>query len=1208
MESDDDDFLVGLDCVEDKEKFIEFIQERELRGVSKLFNPDQHCDGIYHVSERSGLEFFHGTRSFINKTAPFDSLKAEIGLMTAEQILTTMLQSDYVNGFESIWTIERAQELLDDFQLAIREEVKRFNENRPSQKIGVGTRVVEKEQTRETESEVSTHLESAVYFILFICCILLIFFSFFAWSVNPFRSTVMFLVRDALTFFLFSYLCKSEGKIELNSEVLGYIILLTIVNVYLTTRVSWYKDRNETCIQRAKDFPSRSNFSLLFSVDSLRESCNSRQLQYALGKLSKYLTALDTYSTEEFMKVPKSGVFISILFIPTTGCYWYFVDFNLQKICVVLLPSFFVATIEQLQVKYSLLKERKTKQEFNKVQKKKMEKFLSDRAVDQLLAGDPELVEDKNVYESKDCVMQRQSAGKLFELSQSSYDISRIMAFPNQKIRDLRFDALGCYFWLMKLKSAGILLYASAFLLVLLSVALMFIPIRRTSLQKDMDPDVFFGFSLDNMTSDWANINKNLTAFISDIDSIHALHTVSNWKKSFDRFEGRFNENSSRFSEAHHYLEWMNQEPIIWSVMAPLTRISQKFGIPSSFKFRFRYEIEANNNESEVIDTVQRIDTLLNKYKGILSSPIVDGVLYEYYHGNLVVWNSFIFNELLASGILSAFFALIVVVFSITPSILSVLIFSFFIIGSRLEIAAVISLFSLDNQRIYTDSAVLFAFLVSWAPFYELSLFRRRLLHKLKTRCTPELSTRKRIRPPFTKAVDTAQFFAIILAASLIIAIVAGVVPQFRTFLLPTVILIVIQLIAFGNSIAVLVATNQMFEQEVRNFLDNEFELGNGTTAGQVCHMAQKLLPPKYDISITMDKYPIHPTSISKFYAPKRNPKSNNETDTDKEDEEAGTSSSNDVSQEEANHRVGEHVMPWHFVLGGLPVDVTTRPEHIINGPFGRISRGGMREHEITSELEEQEDYSSSESSSIEDVDSEGAPDEEIRNQEENIMNKIEKVEKDVADKEKEPKENIHQADSTQGRVPNFDDPNVPGPSHRYERNDEGIRTDNVPADLPGEVPENPNPPTHITIYRSQHIHEMDPVIDRTIPRDPRTEPPNINETIQLNHNPTLPPHPRRNQYPGTFTRAMISYCEDVYWTYNQGRLPANVTMPPRPFDWNSRRPAPPEDFNYNPPPGQPSIPIPAEAMALREERARAQREQQGQRDASQSPSPEPGL
>ncbi|KAF1766431.1 hypothetical protein GCK72_006388 [Caenorhabditis remanei] len=1205
---DDDEFLIGLDCVENKTKFIEWIQERELRRVSKPFNPNQQCDGIFKNSEGSGLEFFYGTRSFGNNTAPFDKMKAEIGLMTPEQILTTMLHSDYVNGFESIWTIERAQELLDDFRLAIRQEVKRFNENRSSLKIGVDTRVVEREESNETELEISSNLDSVVYFILFIRCVLLIFFAFFAWSVNPLRSAVMFLVRDALTSLLFSILCKSDGHIELNSELLGYIILLTIVNTYLTTRVSWYKDRNETCIQRAKDFPSRSNFSLLFSIDSLRENCDSRQLQYALAKLSKYLTALDTYSTETFMQLPNYWPFISILFVPITGCYWYFVDFNLPKIFVVLLPSFIVTTIEQRQVEKSLLKERKAKKEFQKVQKKKMEKFLSDGAVDRLLSGNLESVEDKKLYKSKDCVIHKESAGRLYELSRSSYDVSKIMAYPNQRVRDFRFDALGCYFWLMKLKSAGILLYGSAILFVLLSVAVMFIPIQRTSLQKDMNNEVYFGFSINNMSSDWTNINKKLHAFNSEIDSIQSLQTISNWKKGFDRFEGRFYKNSSRTSDANHYVEWMNQEPINWSVMAPLTRISPKFGIPSPFKFRFRYQIEVNNNESEVIDTVQRIDTLLTKYKGTLSSPIVDGVLYEYYHGNAAVWNSFVFNELLASGILSAFFALIVVIFSITPSISSVLIFSFFVIGSRLEIAAVISLFSLDNQQLYTDSAVLVGFLVAWAPFYELSLFRRRLLYKLKTRCTPELSSGKRIRPPFTKAVDTAQVFAIVLAASLIIAVVAGVVPEFQTFFWPTVILIVVQLVAFGNSIAVLVATNQMFEREVRNFLDNEFELGNGTTAGQVCHMAQKLIPPKYDIPIPMNDFHIRPTNMSKFYAPppakKRAKQTNNETDPEKKEDEPGTSNANNVSQEEAAHRLA--ILPWHFVLGGIPVDLTTRSDQIINGPFIGISSDAMRTHEINSELEDQDDYSSE--SSVEDVESDPAPEEEIKYHEENMLHMIEKVQKDAA--EKEAKEKVHQVESAQRRAPNFDDPNVAGPSHRYQRNEERISTDIVPADPPREIPANPvPPPTHVLVQRAPRPHEMPPVIDRTIPRDPRTEPPNLQECIQQNDDPSLPPHPRRHQYPDHYGRAMISYCEDVYWTYNDGRLPPNIAMPPRPFDWHYRRVAPPEDFNYVPPPGQPSIPIPAEAMALREERARAHREQE-QRDNSQSPSPspEPGL
>ncbi|KAF1746420.1 hypothetical protein GCK72_022875 [Caenorhabditis remanei] len=135
------------------------------------------------------------------------------------------------------------------------------------------------------------------------------------------------------------------------------------------------------------------------------------------------------------------------------------------------------------------------------------------------------------------------------------------------------------------------------------------------------------------------------------------------------------------------------------------------------------------------------------------------------------------------------------------------------------------------------------------------------------------------------------------------------------------------------------------------------------------------------------------------------------------------------------------------------------------------------------------------------------------------------------------------------------------------------------------------NAPTHCFISRTPLPHEMPPVIDRTISRDPRIEPPSIEECIQAHSDPILPPHPRAGQYPRYYSRAMVAYCEDVYWTYNIGRLPPGVHMPPRPRDWMSRRMAPPEDFNYVPPPGNPSIPIPPEAMALHEERVRAHRE-----------------
>uniref|UniRef100_A0A8R1HV24 Uncharacterized protein n=1 Tax=Caenorhabditis japonica TaxID=281687 RepID=A0A8R1HV24_CAEJA len=111
----------------------------------------------------------------------------------------------------------------------------------------------------------------------------------------------------------------------------------------------------------------------------------------------------------------------------------------------------------------------------------------------------------------------------------------------------------------------------------------------------------------------------------------------------------------------------------------------------------------------------------------------------------------------------------------------------------------------------------------------------------------------------------------------------------------------------------------------------------------------------------------------------------------------------------------------------------------------------------------------------------------------------------------------------------------------------------------------------------------------RDIPRDPLTEPPNVDEFVELFYGITER-HPRADQYPASFSRAMIEYCEDPYWTRRTVPLPRGVTVPPRPSDYYHIRDEtpPPEDFNFVPPPGSIPLIIPPEAWALREERRRA--------------------
>ncbi|CAA91757.2 MX region of TRA-2 Related [Caenorhabditis elegans] len=105
-------------------------------------------------------------------------------------------------------------------------------------------------------------------------------------------------------------------------------------------------------------------------------------------------------------------------------------------------------------------------------------------------------------------------------------------------------------------------------------------------------------------------------------------------------------------------------------------------------------------------------------------------------------------------------------------------------------------------------------------------------------------------------------------------------------------------------------------------------------------------------------------------------------------------------------------------------------------------------------------------------------------------------------------------------------------------------------------------------------------------PRNYFTEPPSIECCVRENQG--LPPHPRANQYPAHFCKAMVAYCEDPYWTERTVPLPPGLVVPRRPLDYYNIIPnlsPPPEDFNWIPPNEPPPIEIPKEAYELFYER-----------------------
>ncbi|CAL2051576.1 unnamed protein product [Caenorhabditis brenneri] len=118
----------------------------------------------------------------------------------------------------------------------------------------------------------------------------------------------------------------------------------------------------------------------------------------------------------------------------------------------------------------------------------------------------------------------------------------------------------------------------------------------------------------------------------------------------------------------------------------------------------------------------------------------------------------------------------------------------------------------------------------------------------------------------------------------------------------------------------------------------------------------------------------------------------------------------------------------------------------------------------------------------------------------------------------------------------------------------------------------------------------LPPMIQRARPRDPRREPPIMEELIQQYDIPGLGPHPRADQYAPGLPYSFIAYCEDPFWT-NQRTvpLPPGILIPPRPRDFAERErerlndSPPPADPNWMPPPGTPPIAALADALAFRD-------------------------
>ncbi|CCD64612.1 Sex-determining transformer protein 2 [Caenorhabditis elegans] len=762
LEDVDEEFAMNLDCVDDQEQFIEWMQELEIRKMYSHVTekPDypnvvnQTCDKIFHDLNSTGIEFFDGSRSFSSTKSQFDTMQTEIVLLTPEMLLSAMQHSDFVNGFESIWTIEKAEELIHEFRLALKEETEKFKENRMSKMIRVTSRVLDNTVTTKLQSFSE---KQTIHFVVNVHSLIVILFTIFVWSGAPLRSAFMFFVRDALTCLLFCFVCSTDGVIVLDTELIKYIIVLTLANLYFTTRSSFCTERLSRCIQREKRFPINSNFASLITVDTMTDS---RQIQYFLSTVTKYQAAQDSYSNELFERFPKNWGCTSILIFPIVFVYWYFIDSNFDKICVSVLPSFCLAAGEELFAKNMFWKEREAMQAKQRLENEEQAESITGSSLEKLFAGNkPVSNTDKANIVKKSSIIRNQKPC-LQDLSPGTYDVSNFMKYPHQASRIFREKIIGLYLRILKLRTLGVILCIPAILLIVISIGLLFIPVKRETLHTDSkQDDIFIEFEIFNFSTNWKIVNQNLKQFSEDIESIGTLYTISNWQKSFERFEQETNKNAS--AEWNILFKWINDEPINSAVTLFSEKSSGNQTIANPFKFRLRYGFDAKN-ETTVIEIVQKIDELLSKCSKNLSPKAV-GVLYEHYHRIAVVWNLFAFNQLTTAGIFIILLSIITFIFAITPTIKATFLFSLLVVGTQIEVAALVHLFSLDHHQIYTNLALFAGFLAAWDPFCALLRYRRRILYKSETRRTPELASKRRVLLPIVATADIAQFFVLLI-------------------------------------------------------------------------------------------------------------------------------------------------------------------------------------------------------------------------------------------------------------------------------------------------------------------------------------------------------------------------------------------------------------------------------------------------------------
>ncbi|EGT55681.1 hypothetical protein CAEBREN_32153 [Caenorhabditis brenneri] len=1150
FETGDEEFMSQLDCVEDRHLFIEWMQGKALKKIMKTFPSErgvadhedivnQRCEGIFHDWNTSSIEYFDGDRYFASESSPFDVLKAEIALMTPEMIVDSMNRADHINGFELAFTLEKATELLNVFRTELRNTISAFNEIKPSKTIGVVTGVW-KEQLKD--NTVDTDYSWAFSFIAIFHLLLVVLFALFMWPGACYSMVIMFTVRDLVTVFIFMFFhYAKDTDIQLDSTIVFHVAVLTVTNLFLTTRVAFCKQRLDRCIQRAKNFVLRSNFSSIGTVDSVRERGDTKLVQYVLAKYTKYQAAQDVYSEEPFEKRSRFWICSLLLLVPILCAYAFFINFDCFTLLICILPSLAISTIEEYRVKFELLRERKKKQESQRKQMEEIGQLVTGGEVDQLFAGNQITTNDE----------------RDIEVNSSHSDPGPVEPKTFYGLSDSTCD---------NIYMTSFLIWVVASLFIFISSILLFVPVQRETIPRNInEDDMFFDFSVENTSGNWDFMTINLREFTQDIKSIENLQMVSNWYETFIRYNKDFNN-----TWKEEFGGWLQKEPINWAVTYPRMETTSLNVPPYLFQFQFRYWFKNTKDENLIIETVQKIDNVLTKYSKRLA-PKASGVLYEHYHQIAVVWNSFAINELIASGILFVFCSLFVLTFSVCRTLSSTILFSFFVVGTRLEVAAIVSLLSLEHQYYYTTLAALIGlfhrtlcfipynfsgFLAAWSPFCDLARFRRRILHRLETRVSPELAPKRRIRVPFIAAVDVIQFFGTLLIGSILTAILAGSIPSFNTFIVPIAIIIFIQLCALVNSIAILLSTKQMFEHEVVNFI--RCELRGCNTSTQVCDMTGKLLhSPEEAGSIEMNQLPIQPTNQYTFYAPppkkdpteKRRPESDDdEEEQEVEHEDVPMNLVDQFVQKHGNTREtqqfrqnfyplnardanGVFIEPVQFLMSGMPMDGAYR--RTVNEPIN-IERA-----EEQYEQERRDTYSDEE--------------DEEEEEEEEMMDYQNALQRNEA---------LRSPD----RQANVASPNV-----------RPIRIESIPGP------------------------SLPPMIQRARPRDPRTEPPILEEFIQAHDIPGLGPHPRADQYAPGLPRSFIAYCEDPFWTNQRTvRLPPGIMIPPRPFDYAERErlndSPPPADPNWMPPPGTPPIAALADALAFRD---RLQQEGNDDSDAS---------